>query len=201
MDMSNSEIVFLLMLGEKDDLSPLDAHRRALNEKLCKGLVPKHWRAMYDARDKLLEKKYIFKADEVRRRAISTELFRLTEKGKQEYDKLNRLYLPLISYVEYVPDFDLIDCEGCERLQKCWEELYPMLKDTFHAVLNENLQDLHQTQIRHHLTTPAHLIELIYWMRMLKLPSQFLTDNFESVFTELGLDLHKLLPDATQAKP
>ena len=55
-------------------------------------MVPTYLQPIYVAREKLIVKGYIKKVKEEERRAIPTEIIDLTEKGKQKFAELSRLY-------------------------------------------------------------------------------------------------------------
>jgi len=189
MSLSSSEMLFIKMLGKYGILSPIDIYRKLKEEEGCVGLVPTYPQAVYAAKDRLREKGYIKKVKEKRVRAILKEFYDLTDKGKQKFAELDRLYLPLI---EYIPSFESTICEECNRHQECWEDGFKILNETFGDMFGK-APIYQKRRMKERFEKPIGLMELNFWLRMLRMPQRILKEKFEPILTDLGVNVQEIL--------
>ena len=191
MSLSSSEMLFIKMLGEYGPLSPIDIHKKLKKEKGCIRLVPKYRSAIYDAKNRLKEEGYIKKVKEEKVRAMIKEFYDLTEKGRKKYAEISRLYLPLIGYIF---SFEEVDCEKCkeDNRKECWEDGFKILNETFGDLFGKTLRYPKQ-RIKEKFEKPIELMELNFWLRMLKMPQRILKEKFEPILTELGINVQEIL--------
>jgi hypothetical protein len=49
--------------------------------------------------------------------------------------------------------------------------------------------------------TPACLAELVFWLRMLKIPQRILKEKFKPILSDLGIDVQKTTPKWPPSEP
>lgn len=191
MSLSSSEMLFIKMLGKYGTLSPIDIHKKLKKEKGCIGLVPKYRSAIYDAKNSLREDGYIKKVKEEKVKAMMKEFYGLTEKGREKYAEISRLYLPLIGYIF---PFEEIDCEECKENEReeCWENGFKILNETFGDLFGETLRYPKQ-RMKERFEKPIGLMELNFWLRMLRMPQRILKEKFEPILAELEINVQEML--------
>jgi DNA-binding PadR family transcriptional regulator len=185
MPLSSSEMLFIKIVGKYGALSPKDVYEKLRKEVGCVGMAPAYSSAIYDAKNSLKKKGYIEKVKEEKVKAITKEFYDLTEKGRQMFAELDRFYLPLI---RYIPSFEDMPCKGCARVQECWEEVFKMLNETL-ADFQRKTPIYQEQKMKELFGKPACLEELIFWLKMLKMPQKILKEKFESILTDLGIDV------------
>jgi len=179
------------MVGKYGTLSPIDIHKKLKKEKGCIGLVPKYPQAIYDAKNRLKKEGYIKKVKEEKVKAMIKEFYDLTEKGRKKYAEISRLYLPLMGYIF---SFEEADCDKCEEddRKECWEDGFKILDETFGDLFGKT--PMYQKQrIKEGFEKPIGLMELNFWLRMLKTPQRTLMEKFEPILTELGINIQEIL--------
>ena len=189
MSLSSSEMLFIKIVGKYGALSPKDVYEKLKKEIGCAGMVPKFSSAIYDAKNKLRDKGYIEKVKEEKVRAILKEFYGLTEKGRKMFVTLERFYLPIF---EYIPSFEDIPCEGCKKVQSCWEDTIGMLNETLADLLGKT-PIYREDRLKKHFGKPAYLEELVFWLKMRQIPQRVLKEKFISILSDLGIDIQKIL--------
>ena len=187
LSLSSSEMLFIKIVGKYGALSPLDIYEKLKKEAGCVGIAPAYPSTIYDAKNTLRKKGYIKKVKEEKTRAISKEFYDLTEKGREMFAKLDRFYLPLM---EFIPLFEDWTCKGCKRTQECWEKGFKILNETL-AEFQGKTPTYREEKMKELFGKPACLAELVYWLRMLKMPQRILEEKFKSILSELGIDVQK----------
>ena len=190
MSLSSSEMLFIKIVGKYGALSPKDVYEKLRKEAGCVGMVPAYSSAIYNAKDSLREKGYIEKVKEEKVKAIPKEFYDLTEKGRQMFAKLDRFYLPLM---DCIPSFEDTPCQGCERVRECWEDCFKMLNETL-ADFQGKTPIYREEMMKELFGKPACLEELVFWLRMLKMPQRILKEKFGPILSDLGIDVQKTTP-------
>jgi DNA-binding PadR family transcriptional regulator len=196
MSLSPSEMLFVKMVGKYGALSPIDIYRKLKKEKGCIGLVPTYPQAIYEAKNRLRKWGYIEKVKEKKVKAIPEEFYDLTEKGRQKFAELDRFYLPLIAYI---PNFEDVPCEECNRFQECWENSFKILNETFGDLFGRT-PIYQKDKIKERFRKPTRLEELTFWLRMLKIPQKILKEKFEPILTELGIDVERTFSEEISSR-